>query len=57
MLKENIVIRTAKLQDALETLKIQKEVVAEGIFLTTSSSEFDKTEETTKKLDRKYLGE
>lgn len=41
--KENIVVRTAKVEDASRTLQIQKEVVAEGIFLTTTSEEFDKT--------------
>lgn len=43
MFKENIVVRTAKVEDALRTLQIQREVVAEGIYLTTSAEEFDKT--------------
>jgi len=43
--KEDIVIRTAKLEDALSILHIQKEVVSEGNFLTTVSEEFNKTVE------------
>lgn len=45
MPKENIVIRTAKAEDASRILQIQKEVVSEGVFLTTALEEFDKTVE------------
>lgn len=40
---ENITIRTAKAADASRILQIQKEVVAEEVFLTTTSKELDKT--------------
>lgn len=43
MLKENIVVRKANLEDASRILQIQKDVVEEGVFLTTSPDEFDKT--------------
>ena len=45
MLRQNVVIRTAKAEDAASILQIQKEVVAEDIFLTTASVEFNKTVE------------
>lgn len=45
MLIENTIIRTAKPDDALSILQIQKDVVAEGTFLTTTPNEFDKTVE------------
>lgn len=43
MLQKNTVIRKANLEDAHRVLQIQKEVVAEDIFLTTSPDEFNKT--------------
>ena len=43
MFKENIIIRTAEPKDATKILQIQKEVVAEGVYLTTSTEEFNKT--------------
>ncbi|MCC2252641.1 MAG: hypothetical protein ACQEWU_00460 [Bacillota bacterium] len=42
---KDIVIRTAKAEDASRILQIQKEVVLEGTFLTTVSDEFNKTVE------------
>lgn len=55
MFEENIVVRTAKAEDASRTLQIQQEVVAEGIFLTTSSEEFDKTVDQQKDWINKIL--
>ena len=57
MHKENIVIRKAMLNDASRTLQIQKEVVEEGIFLTTSPEEFDKTVEQQRDWMEKILGD
>lgn len=55
MLSENTVIRKANLEDASRTLQIQKEVVEEGVFLTTSSDEFDKTVEQQRDWMEKIL--
>lgn len=55
LLKENTVIRTAKLEDASSILQIQKRVVAEGMFLTTSTAEFDKTVEQHRSWIEKVL--
>jgi RimJ/RimL family protein N-acetyltransferase len=45
MLKKDVVIRTAKTDDASRILDIQKEVILEGAFLITVSEEFNKTVE------------
>jgi|SRR5690625_2934762 len=45
------------LNDASRTLQIQKEVVEEGIFLTTSPEEFDKTVEQQRDWMEKILGD
>src|SRR5699024_8173339 len=55
LLSENTVIRKANLEDASRTLQIQKEVVEEGVFLTTSSDEFDKTVEQQRDWMEKIL--
>lgn len=55
MFSENTVIRKANLEDASRILQIQKEVVEEGIFLTTSSAEFDKTIEQQRDWMEKIL--
>lgn len=55
MAKEDITIRTAKLEDASRILQIQQEVIAEGDFLTTDSSEFFKTVEQQKDWIDKIL--
>lgn len=55
MISENTIIRTANLEDASRTLQIQKEVVEEGVFLTTSSDEFDKTVEQQRDWMEKIL--
>lgn len=55
MLSENTVIRKANLENDSRTLQIQKEVVEEGVFLTTSSDEFDKTVEQQRDWMEKIL--
>lgn len=53
--KENMIIRTARPADASRTLQIQKEVVAEGVFLTTASEEFNQTVEQQRDWIEKIL--
>lgn len=55
MLKENTIIRKATLADAEKILQIQKEVVKEGMFLTTSTEEFNQTVEQQKDWMRKII--
>jgi len=55
LVKGNIVIRTAKTEDAARILQIQKEVVAEKIYLATASEEFDKTVEQQRDWMEKIL--
>lgn len=55
LLKENIKIRKANRDDASRILQIQKEVVEECVFLTTSSDEFDKTVEQQRDWMEKIL--
>jgi RimJ/RimL family protein N-acetyltransferase len=53
--KNDVVIRTARLEDALAILNIQKEVVAEGELLTTVSEEFNTTPEQQRNWIEKIL--
>jgi len=55
LLSESTVVRKANLEDASRILQIQKEVVEEDVYLTTSSDEFDKTIEQQRDWMEKIL--
>ncbi|MDQ0160655.1 ribosomal protein S18 acetylase RimI-like enzyme [Alkalibacillus salilacus] len=55
MIREDVVIRQAKIEDASGILHIQEEVVLEGKFLTTVSEEFNKTVEQQRDWVEKVL--
>ncbi|WP_306978062.1 GNAT family N-acetyltransferase [Alkalibacillus salilacus] len=55
LIREDVVIRQAKIEDASGILHIQEEVVLEGKFLTTVSEEFNKTVEQQRDWVEKVL--
>lgn len=53
--KEDVIIRSVKMEDAATVLNIQSEVVSEGAFLIHVSEEFNRTFEQTRESIQKIL--